>query len=248
MYSELQKNAIKITFCPINQNLIAICGQDGAIIYSTKMSKKNKIKYKPETEIHESFTTLNFSHDGKFIAFGSCYSAYISIYNVITTKMHKVAKINSPIREILWSPQDHYLLVNTPSSQIRIFEIQKFENDQWNKFSNPISNIFAINSENFIFAVIENTSLIYCFAKMDINEISIKNQYNVPFLLTNTIFDFSFEKSWTIKNTVISPNSTRLAIIFINENLQKTALCLFKIETKIGFIPNFIPMYFLRKK
>lgn len=81
--------------------------------------------------------------------------------------------------------------------------------------------------------------------------------YNSPYLLSKNVFDFEFDKNWTINKAIISPKSTRAAILYEKTNIAvkeeekekfkgacKRVICLFKVNLDQGLSDSsFIPMY-----
>lgn len=137
-----------------------------------------------------SFTTMQYSHNERYIALASCYSRVIWIYSLVKKKLYAVAKLGNIIREVQWTIDDHYLLVSLPQNEFRIVETERYTSDKWTAFSQPISTFFSTNTENEAFLIIENSCLMYKLVKSDTKE----DMGNTPYVFSNLVFDFGFKK------------------------------------------------------
>lgn len=143
MHGTLQEFAHKISFHPLAAYELAICGEEGITIWKGENLGKEKLIWRIKKEIKGSFTSMEWSFDGKFLALGSCYSSAIELYDTQNEKIYSIAKVRCTIREIKWTPQGHYLLASSPENEFRLFETLHFTNDNWNNLTGPI-NVFII--------------------------------------------------------------------------------------------------------
>ena len=155
-----------------------------------KKSEKNGIGWKIEKEIGGSFTTLQYSHNGRYIALASCYSSKIYFYSLIKEKLYPILNLNNVVREIQWTIEDHYLIASFPDNELRIIETERFTNDKWTNFRQSISTFFTTNTEHETFLLIENSCLMYKLIKSNVKEY----MGNTPYIFSNYVYDFSFKE------------------------------------------------------
>jgi hypothetical protein len=179
---------LKVAYSPSNSSQLAICGKEGLVIW--KKSEKNEIGWKIKKELAGSFTTLHYSHSGRYIALASCYSTNVYLCDIVKEKLYPTVNLSNVVREIQWTVEDHYLLVSLPNAELRIIETEKFMSDKWTNFSQPISTFFSTNTENETFFLIENSCLMYKLIKSKVREY----MGNTPYIFANYVYNFSFRE------------------------------------------------------
>ncbi len=145
LHDSSQTQACKVRFIRYAEHELAVCGKRGITMWRGKKRTRegtNKffIDWKVVRTIAGEYTTMDSTSDGRLLALGSCYSATIDIYDLEEDRVTSVPKLDSVVREVAWSPQDHYLLATGPAAEFRVFESGKgYTNERWSNFAHPIN-------------------------------------------------------------------------------------------------------------
>jgi len=271
LYYRNQESAHKILYSPNSAGKIIVCSNCGIVIWNSKGSGNPDISERNwflENTFLGTYTSMDISTDGKFLALGSIYSSKIEIYDMCTQKTHKLSGMHSTTQNLKFSPDNHYLIVTNTENKFRIYETNKFTCESFINLDSPISDfIISPSLKTPIFYSTYGKSLSIYGVEKNLSE---KNEYNFcpilfDFNFTNStdpyIFFPTFKKNslWYIKNVEISKKGTRMAILynkyknldqnkenvsFLNDQIV-TFICLFKVNDQNISEITFTPMYFI---
>jgi hypothetical protein len=141
LHSSLHDAAQRVAFLPMATGRLAVCGEEGLTIWCGKKdpARGNARKWSVLREISGNFTTMHWSHDGKLLALGSCYSATIVIYDYQNEKLYPLTQVHATIKELMWSPMTHYLLAASTAPEFRLFAHPHYINERWTDFGGCVS-------------------------------------------------------------------------------------------------------------
>ena len=155
MYNEeYQKNAKKVAFLPLASDRLAICGENGLVLWKSTLNQSKEsiatYSWNIEFTITGCYSTMTCSHDGRLIALGSIYSSEIQVFDCRTRHVYKLAGIHATVKELCWSEKSRCLLASTTEPEFRIFKSSDYTNSRWADLGScvNVSGFIAIRNDS----------------------------------------------------------------------------------------------------